>query len=97
MLVLADLQADGQIQSLGTTNLDTEAVEMLTDADIRLVSNQVHSLSPLTIMQSAFSASIESSQINVRKFWSTLEGCAEQQDFDLLLSESCSARRREMY
>lgn len=50
MLVLADLQADGQIQSLGTTNLDTEAVEMLTDADIRLVSNQVHSLSPLPIM-----------------------------------------------
>ena len=41
MLVLADLQADNQILSLGTTNLDTQAIEMLTDADIRLVSNQV--------------------------------------------------------
>ena len=49
MLVLADLQADGQIQSLGTTNLDTQAIEMLTDADIRLVSNQVDLLPALSV------------------------------------------------
>ena len=41
MLVLADLQAQGHILSLGATNLDTRAIEMLTDADIKLVSNQV--------------------------------------------------------
>ena len=38
MLVLADLQADGQIQSLGTTDLDKQAIDMLTDVDIRLLS-----------------------------------------------------------
>lgn len=41
MCVLADLQAEGQIQSLGVTNLDTRAVERLSDADVQLVSNQV--------------------------------------------------------
>lgn len=40
MLALADLQADGWITSLGVTNLDTRAVERITDADISLVSNQ---------------------------------------------------------
>ena len=41
MNVLADLQAEGRIRSIGATNLDTAAVEKITDADINLVSNQV--------------------------------------------------------
>ncbi len=41
MYVLADLQSDGHIRSIGATNLDTAAVEKITDADINLVSNQV--------------------------------------------------------
>lgn len=41
MNVLSDLQAEGHIRSIGATNLDTSAVEKITDADISLVSNQV--------------------------------------------------------
>ena len=41
MNVLSDLQAEGRIRSIGATNLDTAAVEKITDADINLVSNQV--------------------------------------------------------
>lgn len=41
MYRLADLQGKGHIRSLGVTNLDTEHLEKLTDADINIVSNQV--------------------------------------------------------
>lgn len=41
MNVLSDLQAEGHIRSIGATNLDTRAVEKITDADVKLVSNQV--------------------------------------------------------
>lgn len=41
MNVLSDLQAEGHIRSIGATNLDTAAVEKITDADIPLVANQV--------------------------------------------------------
>jgi len=46
MNVLSDLQAEGHIRSIGATNLDTSAVEKITDADISLVSNQVTSSPP---------------------------------------------------
>ena len=39
--VLADLQAQGLIRSIGVTNINTFWVEKMTDADIPLVSNQV--------------------------------------------------------
>ena len=41
--MLADLQAQGLIRSVGVTNINTFWVEKMTDADIPLVSNQVGS------------------------------------------------------
>lgn len=41
MCVLADLQAEGQVLSLGVTNMNTEAIVKIIDADVKIASNQV--------------------------------------------------------
>ena len=44
ILTLGDLQSMGMVKSIGVTNFDTHHLEMLTDLDVPIVSNQVHNM-----------------------------------------------------
>ena len=72
ILTLGDLQSMGMVKSIGVTNFDTHHLEMLTDLDVPIVSNQVYTTLQTRVFDQAQKTTVIFLCCKTKIIWLTL-------------------------